>query len=181
MFFISPSYSLRNTDVVVHGHTVIQLKSQNLGRSEEERRVFYTQVIEHLEALKTQPLCHRTAAELLMNNCKTLENANEQRSFPNIGNEQDHHVAAFAAALAMCDIGKYFDNSPSKPCSIFSGQTLFDARQGERKLQWSAEEAHRCVKSLSKDHSHWTTYMHHRGNALMYCRAARADIEQGRH
>jgi hypothetical protein len=163
----------------VHDKTDIQRGSRNLGRLEEERRVFYAQIVEHLESLKTQPLCHRTAAELLINNCKTLENIDQQQSFPNIGNEQDRNVAAFAAALAMCDVGKYFDNSPGKPCSTFSEKFLFEARQGLRKLQWSAEEAHQCVKSLSKDHSHWTTYMHHRGNALMYCRAARADIETG--
>jgi hypothetical protein len=139
----------------------------------------YTKAMLELRRLEEQPVCHRLAAQLLMNNCRTLEGVDEERYDFNSVHLQRHHVESFAASLAICDLERARFTIP-RSCSPFKVLGLQQAaRDGNGKLEVSPEEVGDCLASLALDHSHWNTWISYRDKALLFCKAARLDIDKG--
>lgn len=132
-----------------------------------------------LKRLEEEPTCHRVAVKLLMNNCQGLEHIGEGEYESGNGHLQKHHVESFAASLAICDLERGRFIIPHA-CSAFMSSSLYRiARDGKGKLQVSPGQVGQCLEALGQDHSHWNTWLSYRDKALLFCRAARFDIDKG--
>jgi hypothetical protein len=130
-----------------------------------------------LKRLESEQTCHRLAAQLLMNNCRGVKEVSDKDS--ELSNAQNHHVESFANGLTLCDLsrGKFV---VSDACAPFTASALLRVYQGETgKLDVTSQQTATCIEALAKDHSQWLTWLKHRDNALMFCRAVRLDIDKG--
>jgi hypothetical protein len=139
----------------------------------------FTKAMFELKRLEEEPTCHRVAVQLLMNNCQGLESMEDEDYQSDYGHLQKHHVESFSASLAICDLerGKFII---PQACDPFTSSTLYRiARDGKGKLQVSVEQVGACLEALGQNHSHWNTWLSYRDKALLFCRAARFDIDKG--
>lgn len=132
-----------------------------------------------LKRLEEQPVCHRLAAQLLMNNCRGLDGVDAENYDFNSVHLQRHHVESFAASLAICDLERAKFTIP-RSCSPFRSLALHQAaHDGKGRLEVSAEEVGDCLESFGQDQSHWSTWLSYRDKALLFCKAARLEIDKG--
>ncbi|KHJ36400.1 putative nuclear membrane fusion protein kar5 protein [Erysiphe necator] len=117
------------------------------------------------------------AAYLLMNNCKGLNEIDEQNYSINRGRIQQDQVDAFAATLTMCDMERAKFDVP-KPCFHFTSISLMKTAELKKDLKFSSQEVNDCLQGLGKNAKHWATWLSYRDSALLFCRAARLSIER---
>ncbi|KAI1457002.1 hypothetical protein F4805DRAFT_458172 [Annulohypoxylon moriforme] len=118
----------------------------------------YEVALNELRELESEPLCHRTAARLLVNNCEVLESKNEATVLTDSGRKIRDFVDSYAASLAICDLERGSFNIP-RACANFREPVL-----NQLPLQNSGQL-----------HNTWVNYRH---KALRFCEAARADNEK---
>lgn len=131
-----------------------------------------------LKRLCDQPICHRIAAHLLMNNCKGLDQIDEQNYQVNRGQLQQDQVDAFAATLTMCDMERAKFEVP-EACNLFTSVKLMRAAELGIDLKFSSQQVNECLQGLGKNAKHWATWLSYRDSALLFCRAARLSFEKG--
>lgn len=131
-----------------------------------------------LKRLEDEPLCHRTATQILLNSCQVLDESDSHEYNVQSGRIQRHHVESLAASLAICDMEHRFVIPPA--CSCLRMPALLDAVQDTTmKLEITSEQVGACLEALGQDHSHWNTWLSYRDTALLLCQASRIDIEKG--
>ncbi|CAI4219455.1 unnamed protein product [Parascedosporium putredinis] len=64
----------------------------------------YTVAAKELEALQSEPLCHRIAARLLISDCQMLDGKDEATILTESGRRIRDFVDFYAASLAICDL-----------------------------------------------------------------------------
>lgn len=115
-----------------------------------------------------------------MSNCQGLETSSEDDYQYNSAQLQRHHVESFAASLAICDLERGRFKIPNA-CSLFTSSVLLSASQtGTNALDVSPEHVGQCLEALGQHHSHWNTWLSYRDKSLLFCRAARIDIDKGK-
>lgn len=159
--------------------TYLEFNPDELLNSRSRKPEIYTKAMLELKRLEEEPICHRVAVQLLMNNCQGLEDVGEDSYQWDNGHLQRHHVESFAASLAICDLERGRFIIPQS-CTLFTSSALHRiSRDGRGKLQVSPEQVGGCLEALGQDHSHWNTWLSYRDKALLFCRAARTDIDKG--
>lgn len=139
----------------------------------------YTSAMVELKRLEQEPICHRTAAQLLMDNCRGIEEMDASNAQWGNARIQRHHVESFANGLTMCDMERAKFVTPTA-CNSFGSSSLYRAaRDKHSQLDISQEQVTDCLEALGRDHSHWNTWLSNRDKAVTICRAARLDIEKG--
>ncbi|KAH7359174.1 hypothetical protein B0T11DRAFT_341331 [Plectosphaerella cucumerina] len=131
-----------------------------------------------LQELQSEPLCHRIAARLLVNNCQLLEGKDEATVLTDSGRQVRDFVDAYAASLAICDLQRgNFNIAPA--CAKFREEALAAVSDSkEARLHVSTREIDSCLTSMGKSDSAWNTWVSYRHKALRFCEAARADNEK---
>jgi len=158
----------------------LDFDAQELLNYKSRNSEFYTKAMLELKRLEEEPICHRIAVQLLMNNCQGLENIRESEYQFESAHLQRHHVESFAASLAICDLERGGFVIPSA-CLQFTSSSLTRAsHEQEGNLHVSADQVGSCLEALGQDHSYWMTWLSYRDKALLFCRAARYDIDKGR-
>jgi hypothetical protein len=143
------------------------------------RPKIYANAIIELKRLEEEPLCHRMAAQLLINNCRGLADIDEHNYDAKSTHLQRSNVESFACSLAICDMERARSPIPEQ-CSPYASASLFRAaRDADSKLQVSPEQVGDCLNALTSDPNHWNTWLSYRDRALLFCRAARVDIDKG--
>ncbi|KAI0169084.1 hypothetical protein GGR52DRAFT_574308 [Hypoxylon sp. FL1284] len=123
----------------------------------------YEIALNELRELESEPLCHRTAARLLVNNCELLEGKNDATVLTDSGRKIRDFVDSYAASLAICDLERGSFQIP-RECANFREPVL-----SQLPLQsWG----HLHVSSAENT---WVSYRH---KAMRFCEAARADNEK---
>lgn len=151
---------------------------QELLNSNTRKPNLYSKAVVELKQLEDKPLCHRMAAYLLMNTCRTLPD-NDQTSEFTMSQIQQNNIHSFALALAICDIEEVHSEVP-KPCLALSStamQQVID--NGKDTLFVAPNQVQECLTSLSKNSIQWSTWLHRRNPALLLCRAASIDMDKG--
>ncbi len=139
----------------------------------------YTKAMLELKRLEQEPICHRTAAQLLMDNCRGIEEIDTSDGQWGSAHIQRHHVESFANGLTMCDLERARFVTP-EACNPFGSSALYRAaRDKHSQLEISVQQVGDCLEALGRDHSHWSTWLSNRDKAVTICRAARLDIEKG--
>ncbi|PTB76682.1 hypothetical protein M440DRAFT_1438458 [Trichoderma longibrachiatum ATCC 18648] len=138
----------------------------------------YATALNELQELESEPLCHRTAALLLVNNCQLLDGRDEATILTDTGRAARDFVDSYAASLAICDLERGSFVIPSS-CSKF--QESFLARMPpptKPQLHVTTSEIDACLEGMAQSDSAWNTWVSYRHKTLRFCEAARADNEK---
>lgn len=138
----------------------------------------YSSALKTLQELEQKPICYRMAAQLLMDNCRGIEENDASRNQFGSSHLQRHHVESFANGLTMCDAerAKWV---VSEACSPFESSALYRAaRDKHSRLDVSHQQVGDCIEALGQHSSAWTTWVSARNQAVIICRAARLDIDK---
>lgn len=152
--------------------------SELLDSRSRKPEIFNKAMVE-LKQLESEPICHRVAARLLVNNCRGLEELNEHSLQFNSNAAQRHHVDSFTISLTTCELERMALEVPIE-CAPFTSVSLFQhAREGREKLEVSAGQVNECLRAIAQDHSSLQTWISYRDKALIFCQAARLDLDKG--
>lgn len=139
----------------------------------------YAVALNELKELEAQPLCHRVAARLLVNNCQLLDGKDEATILTDSGRQLRDFVDSYAASLAICDLERGSFNIPYQ-CDKFRESALSQlAVRNEAYMHVTSKEIDSCLSALGVSDSAWNTWVSYRHKALRFCEAARADNEKG--
>lgn len=137
--------------------------------------------LNELQELESEPLCHRIAARLLVNNCQLLDGRDDATILTDSGRAARDFVDSYAASLAICDLERGSFAIPSV-CSKFQESTLARiAPPTKPQLHVTTSEIDYCLEGLAQSDSAWSTWVSYRHKTLRFCEAARADNEKGRY
>ncbi|KAK3998329.1 nuclear fusion protein KAR5 [Cladorrhinum sp. PSN332] len=138
----------------------------------------YTVALNELQELESEPLCHRVAARLLVNNCQLVNGKNEATILTDSGRQIRDFVDTYAASLAICDLERGSFTIP-KECAKFREPSLSQiVMRHDPELHVSPKEIGLCLSALAANDAAWTTWVSYRHKALRFCEAARADSEK---
>ncbi|KAI1816531.1 hypothetical protein GGS20DRAFT_213610 [Poronia punctata] len=138
----------------------------------------YETTLNELAKLESEPLCHRTAARLLVNNCQLLEGKDDATVLTDSGRMIRDFVDSYAASLAICDLERGSFPIPAE-CTKFQEPTLSDLPlQDAAHLHVTSAEIDSCLAGLGASDSAWNTWVSYRHKALRFCEAARADNDK---
>ncbi|KAF5704501.1 nuclear membrane fusion kar5 [Fusarium mundagurra] len=177
------SWRPRPVDV---GHQVTLQRPQHssdntaLLNKQSEKRLsnVYTTALQELQDLESEPLCHRIAARLLVNNCHLLDGQDDAKVHIDSGRAARDFVDSYAASLAICDLERGSFRIPVS-CSKFREATLATLPASPTpQLHVSTVEIDECLEGLAQSDSAWNTWVSYRHKALRFCDAARADHQK---
>ncbi|KAI1356121.1 hypothetical protein F5Y01DRAFT_268572 [Xylaria sp. FL0043] len=138
----------------------------------------YELALNELKELEFEPLCHRIAARLLVNNCQVLEGKDEATVLTDSGRRIRDFVDSYAASLAICDLERGNFAIP-KECTQFQEPTLSQLSiRNDAHLHVTSSEIDACLSGLGASDSAWNTWVSYRHKALRFCEAARADNDK---
>jgi hypothetical protein len=141
----------------------------------------YDIALQELQQLELEPLCHRTAATLLVRHCQLLDGKDESSLLTDSGREIRDFVDTYAASLAICDLTRGGFSIPTE-CYKFRESALSSLQLTEKaQLHVTTREINACISGLGASDSAWNTWISYRHKALMFCNAARADNERCKH
>ncbi|RFU81686.1 nuclear membrane fusion kar5 [Trichoderma arundinaceum] len=139
----------------------------------------YAAALSELQELESEPLCHRIAARLLVNNCQLLDGRDDATILTDSGRAARDFVDSYAASLAICDLERGSFAIPSS-CSKFQESTLARIPPPTKpQLHVTTGEIDSCLEGLAQSDSAWNTWVSYRHKTLRFCEAARADNEKG--
>lgn len=128
-------------------------------RPDGGRSDVYAAALSELQELESEPLCHRIAARLLVNNCQLLDGRNEATVLNDSGRAASFVIPSSCARFREPILAGM--PVPSKP-----------------QLHVSPSDIDHCLHGLSRSDSTWNTWVSYRHKALRFCEAARADNEK---
>ncbi|KAK3902182.1 hypothetical protein C8A05DRAFT_34121 [Staphylotrichum tortipilum] len=138
----------------------------------------YAVALSELQELESEPLCHRVAARLLVNNCQLVDGKDEATILTDSGRQVRDFVDSYAASLAICDLERGRFSIP-KECAKFREPSLSQiAIRHEAQLHVSPAEIGLCLSALAASDAAWSTWVSYRHKALRFCEAARVDNEK---
>ncbi|KAF8864833.1 hypothetical protein BDZ45DRAFT_494583 [Acephala macrosclerotiorum] len=138
----------------------------------------YNSALKTLQELEQKPICYRMAAQLLMDNCRGVEENDASGNQFDSSHIRRHHVESFANGLTMCDAERAKWVIP-EACSPFESFALYRAaRDKHSRLDVSHKQVGDCIEALGQHSSAWTTWVSARNQAVTICRAARLDIDK---
>ncbi|TDZ30323.1 hypothetical protein C8035_v002885 [Colletotrichum spinosum] len=139
----------------------------------------YTVVIRELQELESEPLCHRNAARLLVNNCQLIDGKDDATMDIDSGRRIRDFVDSYAASLAICDLERGSFDIPAG-CAPFRASSLAKLPDPKQPLlHVSPQQIDFCLKGLAKSTSSWNTWVSYRHKSLRFCEAARAENDKG--
>ncbi|KAI1157777.1 hypothetical protein F5B18DRAFT_140266 [Nemania serpens] len=138
----------------------------------------YEIALNELQELESEPLCHRIAARLLVNNCQLLEGKDEATVLTDSGRKIRDFVDSYAASLAICDLERGRFAIPAE-CAKLQEPTLSQLPiEKTARLHVTTAEIDSCLSGLGASDSAWNTWVSYRHKALRFCEAARADNDK---
>ncbi|KAH6900696.1 hypothetical protein B0T10DRAFT_571311 [Thelonectria olida] len=138
----------------------------------------FTMALNELQELESEPLCHRIAARLLVNNCHLLDGQDEATVHLDSGRAARDFVDSYAASLAICDLERGSFAIPSN-CFKFREPALAALPVPKHPhLHVSTPEIDNCLEGLAQSDSAWNTWVSYRHKALRFCEVARAENEK---
>ncbi|KAK4201093.1 hypothetical protein QBC40DRAFT_348104 [Triangularia verruculosa] len=154
-------------------------KSSGLSRRQPKLPDIYTKALTELREMESEPLCHRVAARLLVNNCQLVDGKDEATILTDSGRQVRDFVDSYAASLAICDLERGSFKIPNE-CAKFREPSLTQiAMRSDPQLHVTPSEIGLCLSALAASDAAWSTWVSYRHKALRFCEAARVDHEKG--
>jgi hypothetical protein len=139
----------------------------------------YAVALSELQELESEPLCHRVAARLLVNNCQLVDGKDEATILTDSGRQVRDFVDSYAASLAICDLERGSFEIPKECAKVREPSLSQITMRNEPQLHVSPGEIGLCLSALAASDAAWSTWVSYRHKALRFCEAARADNEKG--
>lgn len=161
---------------------MLQTTNSPSGSSQTDVRFsrIYEVALKELEDMELEPLCHRIAARLLVNNCQLLDGKDEASILTDSGRQIRDFVDSYAASLAICDLERGSFDIPSA-CAQFREPVLAHLPASSHAvLHVTSKQIDSCLVGLATSDSAWNTWISYRHKALRFCEAARADNEKSK-
>ncbi|KAK4180081.1 hypothetical protein QBC36DRAFT_358296 [Triangularia setosa] len=153
-------------------------RSSGLSQRQPKLPDIYTRALNELQEMESEPLCHRVAARLLVNNCQLVDGKDEATILTDSGRQVRDFVDSYAASLAICDLERGSFKIPNE-CAKFREPSLTQiAMRSEPQLHVTPSEIGLCLSALAASDAAWSTWVSYRHKALRFCKAARADNEK---
>lgn len=165
-----------NRDTLGPGST---LSASQLLQSGSRALTTYEFALQELEQLEAEPLCHQTAARLLVSNCQLLEGKDDATMLTDSGRQIRDFVDAYATSLAICDLERGSFLIPRECTKFRESELNRTSLYNDAHLHVTSKEIDTCLSGLSASDSAWNTYISYRHKTLRFCEAARADNEKG--
>ncbi|CAK7214280.1 hypothetical protein SCUCBS95973_002087 [Sporothrix curviconia] len=126
----------------------------------QQRSALYQRALAELQELEAEPLCHRVAARLLVNNCHLLDGKDDATVHTDSGRQVRDFVDSYAASLAICDLERASFSIPTA-CALFREPTLSQIPLGDSTAQLHVSEAQirACLAGLGESPSAWNTWV----------------------
>lgn len=140
----------------------------------------YEKALQEIQLLEEKPLCHRVAAQVSMDSCRSSEDVEKTYQW-GYAHLQTHKIQSFTLALTMCDL-ESGDYAIPDACMSFTSSALSRiARADDGLFQVSSDEKDACLRALAAPNpsQYWATFLGNRPMALLFCQAVRIDIEKG--
>ncbi len=138
----------------------------------------YQVALSELQELEAEPLCHRVAARLLVNNCQLLEGKDDATVLIDSGRQVRDFVDSYAASLAICDLERASFAIPLE-CELFREPVLSQIPLSDTaQLHVPEAQIRKCLAGLGDSPSAWNTWLSYSHKAVRFCEAARADHEK---
>ncbi|KAK1759586.1 nuclear fusion protein KAR5 [Echria macrotheca] len=155
-----------------------QDKPSSLSNRDLHLQNIFTVALNELQELESEPLCHRVAARLLVNNCQLIDGKDEATILTDSGRQVRDFVDSYAASLAICDLERGSFVIP-RECAKFRENSLSQiAIRSHPQLHVSPNEIGFCLSALAASDAAWSTWISYRHKALRFCEAARGDNER---
>ncbi|KAL1880583.1 hypothetical protein VTK73DRAFT_5388 [Phialemonium thermophilum] len=138
----------------------------------------YAIALTELQELESEPLCHRVAARLLVNNCQLLDGKDEATVLTDSGSQLRDFIDSYAASLAICDLERGRFAIPAECCEFRDTALSRVSISSEATLHVTSEDIDRCLSALGTSDAAWNTWVSYRHKALRFCEAARIDNER---
>ncbi|KAK0739150.1 hypothetical protein B0T21DRAFT_346496 [Apiosordaria backusii] len=115
----------------------------------------YARALNELQEMESEPLCHRVAARLLVNNCQLVDGKDEATILTDSGRQVRDFVDSYAASLAICDLERGSFKIPNE-CAKFREPSLTQiALRSEPQLHVSPSEIGLCLSALAASDAAW--------------------------
>lgn len=122
-------------------------------RSDSRMASSHELAMNELRELESEPLCHRTAARLLVSNCELLKGKNDATILTNSGIKIRDFVDSYAASLAICDLERGSFQIP-RECASFREPVLSQLPvQNTGQLHVTSLEVDGCLAGLGDSDS----------------------------
>ncbi|KAK3349367.1 hypothetical protein B0T25DRAFT_547849 [Lasiosphaeria hispida] len=157
---------------------IVNGKSSDLLQQPSHTSSIYDVALNELQQLESEPLCHRIAARLLVNNCQLVDGKNEASILMDSGRLISDFVDTYAASLAICDLERGSFQIPAE-CTKFREPALSQiAITDAPQLHVAHKEIKLCLGALGTSDSAWGTWISYRHKTLRFCEAARVDNQK---
>ncbi|ERS95988.1 hypothetical protein HMPREF1624_07523 [Sporothrix schenckii ATCC 58251] len=158
--------------------TPARISPSDLLQAGATRSALYQAALTELQELEAEPLCHRVAARLLVNNCQILEGKDDATVLTDSGRRARDFVDSYAASLAICDLERASFSIPPA-CEPFREPTLSRTPLSDTaQLHVPEAQIRACLAGLGESPSAWNTWVSYSHKAVRFCEAARADYEK---
>ncbi|KAK4125886.1 hypothetical protein N657DRAFT_632075 [Parathielavia appendiculata] len=107
----------------------------------------YAVALSELQELELEPLCHRVAARLLVNNCELVDGKDEATILTDSGRKVRDFVDSYAASLAICDLERGNFAIPAE-CAKFREPSLSQIAIRNEPLLHAARADHEKAKNI---------------------------------
>ncbi len=141
------------------------------------------EALKAIEDLNRKQFCHRLSASMLLDNCRTTEEAASVTvGAPKTSEDErrEMYLRIFAISLTMCDIEALQRPVPAQ-CAAYGQAALMNIKdQGlTRSIHLNGAEMNGCLKAIGQDQSAVVSWKINQQSAAVVCQVTRLDIEKG--
>ena len=141
-----------------------------------------SKALKAIEDLNRKQFCHRFAASMLLDNCRTPQSPTDSIVADRaVGEERrEDYLKVFAVSLTVCDIEALQRPVPQQ-CSPYTQSTLMSIKnsRGSQSIIINHSEMSGCLKAIGSDQSAVVSWKFNQQSAAVVCQVARMDIEKG--
>lgn len=137
-----------------------------------------------IEDLNRKQFCHRFAASMLLDNCRTPQSPTDPITTNKATEDErrEDYLKVFAVSLTVCDIEALQRPVPQQ-CSPYTQSTLMGIKnsRGSQSIIINHSEMSGCLKAIGADQSAVVSWKFNQQSTAVVCQVARMDIEKGEH
>ncbi|OBT54318.1 hypothetical protein VE04_05546 [Pseudogymnoascus sp. 24MN13] len=139
-----------------------------------------SKALKAIEDLNRKQFCHRFAASMLLDNCRTPQSSTDP--ITNKAGEEERredYLKVFAVSLTVCDIEALQRPVPQQ-CSPYTQSTLMSIKnsRGSQSIIINHSEMSGCLKAIGADQSAVVSWKFNQQSTAVVCQVARMDIEK---
>ncbi|OBT43982.1 hypothetical protein VE00_05654 [Pseudogymnoascus sp. WSF 3629] len=140
-----------------------------------------SKALKAIEDLNRKQFCHRFAASMLLDNCRTPQSPTDPIITNKAAEEErrENYLKVFAVSLTVCDIEALQRPVPQQ-CSPYTQSTLMGIknRRGSQSIMINHSEMSGCLKAIGSDQSAVVSWKFNQQSTAVVCQVARMDIEK---